>query len=240
MPIYRLDQALRFPDPSDSEPDGLLAVGGDLSPERLLTAYASGIFPWYSEGQPILWHSPDPRAVLVPKALRVSRSLRKRLRRGRFEIRLDTAFEAVVRACAETPRRGAEGTWITHEMQAAYARLHGLGFAHCAEAWSGDQLAGGLYGVSLGGAFFGESMFSLQTDASKVALTVLVHQLERWGFDFVDCQIPSPHLERLGVVCWPRARFLDALAISLARPTRTGPWRLEPPGSSAPPGTPAA
>jgi leucyl/phenylalanyl-tRNA---protein transferase len=240
MPIYRLDRALRFPDPSDSEPDGLLAVGGDLSPERLLIAYASGIFPWYSEGQPILWHSPDPRAVLLPTALRASRSLRKALRRRRFEVRLDTAFEAVVRACAQTPRRGAEGTWITREMQAAYIRLHALGFAHCAETWVGGQLVGGLYGVSLGGAFFGESMFSLQPDASKVALAVLVHQLARWGFDFVDCQIQSAHLERLGADCWPRARFLEALADSLTRPTRTGTWRLDPSGGQTDPRAPTA
>jgi len=227
MPIYRLDRTLRFPDPSESESDGLLAVGGDLSPERLLTAYASGIFPWYSEGQPVLWYSPDPRAVLRPAELRLSRSLRKTLRRGRFEVRLDTAFEAVVRACAQAPRRGVPGTWITRDMQAAYARLHALGFAHSAEAWAGEQLVGGLYGVSLGAAFFGESMFSLQADASKVALTLLVRQLERWGFDFVDCQIPSPHLARLGVARWPRARFLEALADALGRPTRTGRWRLD-------------
>ena len=155
MPVYRLGEEPRFPDPEASDPSGLLAVGGDLEPRRLLRAYALGIFPWYSEGQPILWHSPDPRALLVPAELHVPRSLRRTLRRGRFEVRLDSAFPEVVRACAELPRPDQDGTWITADMRHAYGRLHDLGFAHSAEAWEDDRLVGGLYGVSLGGAFFG-------------------------------------------------------------------------------------
>ncbi|MDH5305729.1 MAG: leucyl/phenylalanyl-tRNA--protein transferase [Myxococcales bacterium] len=227
MAVYRLDARLRFPHPSQSEPDGLLAVGGDLSPERLLLAYSAGIFPWYSQEQPILWYSPDPRAVLLPRALHVSRSLGKVLRRGRFEIRMDTAFADVIRACAETPRRGADGTWITREMQSAYEHLHELGYAHSAEAWEDGRLVGGIYGVSLGGAFFGESMFTLRSNASKAAFAVLVAQLERWGFDFLDCQMHTPHLDSLGAILWPRARFLEKLSRALEQDTRRGTWKLD-------------
>ena len=227
MPVYRLGSELAFPHPEQSEPGGLLAVGGDLEPERLLLAYSAGIFPWYEQGQPILWHSPDPRAVLLPEALRVSRSLGRTLRRGRYEVRLDTAFEAVVRGCAEAPRPGGDGTWITADMQHAYARLHALGFAHSAEAWEAGCLVGGLYGVSLGGTFFGESMFAARRDASKVAFVALMEQLVRWGFDLVDCQMQTSHLERFGAVLWPRDRFLEVLARSIGRPTRRGRWRLE-------------
>ena len=231
MPVYRLGPELVFPDPEESEPEGLLAVGGDLAPQRLLLAYASGIFPWYAEGQPILWHSPDPRAVVVPSALHVSRSLDKTLRRRKFEVRLDTAFADVIRACAEVPRRGEEGTWITNDMIRAYERLHESGYAHSAEAWEGDRLVGGVYGISLGGAFFGESMFTRRSDASKVAFTVLMRQLERWHFDFLDCQMRTPHLERMGAVLWPRKAFLAALARSVVRETRCGRWRLDEPGA---------
>jgi leucyl/phenylalanyl-tRNA--protein transferase len=233
MPVYRLGPELVFPDPEESEPEGLLAVGGDLAPERLLLAYASGIFPWYAEGQPILWHSPDPRAVLPPSALHVSRSLEKTLRRRKFEVRLDTAFADVIRACAEVPRRGAEGTWITTDMIRAYLRLHELGYAHSAEAWQDDRLVGGVYGVSLGGVFFGESMFTRRSDASKAAFTVLVRQLERWRFDLLDCQMRTPHLERAGAVLWPRAAFLEALVRSVGRETRCGRWSLDEPGTGA-------
>jgi leucyl/phenylalanyl-tRNA--protein transferase len=227
-PLYRLGAELAFPDPRDSLPSGLLAVGGDLSCERLLLAYSQGIFPWYCEGQPILWHSPDPRTVLRPDALRVSRSLAKTLRSGRYEVRLDSAFALVVRGCAEAPRPDQPGTWITDAMREAYVELHRRGFAHSAEAWQGGQLVGGLYGVSLGGVFFGESMFARSTDASKVAFATLVRQLAGWRFDLVDCQVHTPHLERFGAEPWPRVRFLEALAESLARPTRRGVWRLEP------------
>jgi leucyl/phenylalanyl-tRNA--protein transferase len=226
MPVVRLGRELVFPHPDASDPDGLLAVGGDLSPERLLLAYSAGIFPWYDEGLPILWHSPDPRAVLRPEALRVSRSLRKTLRRGTYEVRLDTAFARVIEQCARVPRKGAGGTWITADMQAAYVRLHEQGFAHSAEAWQAGSLVGGLYGVSLGAAFFGESMFALRPDASKVAFVRLVETLAGWGFTLIDCQQHTPHLARFGAEAWPRRRFLAELARALERPTRRGVWRL--------------
>jgi leucyl/phenylalanyl-tRNA--protein transferase len=228
MPIFRLGREVAFPHPEESDPSGLLAVGGDLSPERLLLAYASGIFPWYSEGQPILWHSPDPRAVLRPTDLHVPRSLAKTLRHGRFEVRLDTAFDAVIRCCAEIERPGAGGTWITPDMRYAYSELHRLGFAHSAEAFLGDRLVGGLYGVALGSIFFGESMFAREPDASKVAFVVLVRQLARWGFELIDCQQHTRHLARFGAVLWTRSCYLDALARCTAHPSRRGVWRLAP------------
>jgi leucyl/phenylalanyl-tRNA--protein transferase len=226
-PVYRLGPAPLFPPPSEAEPSGLLAVGGDLAPERLLRAYAEGIFPWYEEA-PILWFSPDPRAVLVPGHLHVPRRLRRTLRQGRFRLRLDTAFDRVVRACAGAPRRGQRGTWITPEMIGAYERLHALGFAHSAEAWCGDELVGGVYGVSLGSAFFGESMFHRERDASKVALVALVWQLADRGFTLFDCQMQTEHLARFGAAPWPRERFLEALDQALARPTWRGRWPLDP------------
>jgi len=228
MAVYRLGPELDFPPPEAAEPGGLLAVGGDLEPERLLLAYSRGIFPWYEEGLPILWHSPNPRMVLLAGELRVSRSLRKVLRRAPFGITLDTAFARVLRACAECRRPGQRGTWITAEMRVAYERLHALGFAHSVEAWQGGELVGGLYGVSLGACFFGESMFALRSDASKVAFTMLVRQLERWGIDLVDCQVHTQHLAHFGASVWPRSRFLDGLARRLDQPTRRGCWHLDP------------
>jgi leucyl/phenylalanyl-tRNA--protein transferase len=225
--VYRLGPELAFPAPDEAEASGLLAVGGDLSPERLLLAYSLGIFPWPLVAEPLLWFSPDPRMVLLPGDLRVSRSLRRTLRRGDYELRLDTAFAEVVRRCAHVPRRGEAGTWITPELAEAYTRLHALGFAHSAEAWLDGRLVGGLYGVSLGGTFFGESMFADRTDASKAAFVALVHQLARWGFDLIDCQVHTGHLASLGAVEWPRQRFLAALARSLERPSRRGAWKLE-------------
>jgi len=207
--------------------DGLLAVGGDLRPERLLLAYRRGIFPWYSEGQPILWHSPDPRMVLAAARLEVPRSLRKTIRKQAYRLSLDTAFAKVVAACASVERPGQSGTWITPDMQAAYRELHRRGVAHSVEAWHEDRLVGGLYGVSLGAAFFGESMFTLAPDASKVAFVGLVEQLLRWGIGLVDCQVYTDHLARFGAVEWPRRRYLTALKKALARPTRPGPWRLD-------------
>lgn len=230
MPVYRLGAEPVFPDPEDSHESGLIAVGGDLEPQRLLSAYACGIFPWYSEGQPILWHCPDPRALLLPAELHVPRSLRRTLRRGRFAIRLDGAFAEVVRACAEAPRPGQDGTWITADMQRAYVRLHEMGYAHSAEAWEGGALVGGLYGVSLGGAFFAESMFSARSDASKAALVVLIEHLVGWGFDLFDCQIESEHVARFGARPVARREFLALLRRSLARETRRGPWTLGEPG----------
>ncbi|MEM7410587.1 MAG: leucyl/phenylalanyl-tRNA--protein transferase [Myxococcota bacterium] len=227
MPIYRLGTELVFPHPSESDPSGLLAVGGDLSVERLLLAYSAGIFPWYSDDQPILWHSPDPRAVLIPSALHVGRSLAKVVRRAPFELRLDSVFPEVIRACATTPRSGEVGTWITPEMQEAYVALHEAGFAHSAEAFQDGQLVGGLYGVSIGRAFFGESMFAHASDASKVAFVSLVQQLARWGFTLIDCQMHTAHLERFGAVQWPRNRFLRSLAEAVAAPTRRGAWGFD-------------
>jgi leucyl/phenylalanyl-tRNA--protein transferase len=226
MPIFRLDHRMTFP-PVEYAEDGLLAVGGDLRPERLLLAYRSGVFPWYSEGQPILWHSPDPRMVLVAADLKVPRSLRKTIRKQPYRVTLDTAFAKVVGACASIERPGQSGTWITLEMQAAYRELHRRGFAHSVEAWEGRRLAGGLYGVSLGAAFFGESMFALAPDASKVAFVRLVEHLVRWGIGLVDCQVHTDHLARFGAVEWPRKRYLAALKKALASPTRPGPWRFE-------------
>jgi leucyl/phenylalanyl-tRNA--protein transferase len=227
VPVYRLTSELSFPSPEAAEPGGLLAVGGDLGVERLLLAYSMGIFPWYEDGLPILWHSPDPRMILLPDHLRVSRSLRKALRDQSFEIRLDGDFEAVIRACACAPRDGQDGTWITDEMIDAYLRLFELGCAHCSEAWSGGELAGGLYGVSLGGCFFGESMFASSANASKVAFVALVEQLARWEFDLIDCQVHTDHLARFGATEWPRSRFLAALEESLTKQTRRGRWRFD-------------
>ncbi|MFV8752005.1 leucyl/phenylalanyl-tRNA--protein transferase [Nannocystaceae bacterium ST9] len=226
--LIRGDEPL--PDPEQSDARGLLAIGGDLRPERLLDAYRRGIFPWYGEGLPILWHSPDPRFVLIPDQLRVNRSLAKSIRRGHHRITLDTAFGEVVRNCAAIPRVGQDGTWITREMIAAYDRLHALGHAHSVEAWLADELVGGLYGVAVGGMFCGESMFSLEPDASKVAFVQLVRQLDRWGFELIDCQVHTEHLERFGAEEWPRRRFLRAL--EQLRDRRAGPaspWRFDPP-----------
>lgn len=226
MPVFRLGRdRTRFPPPELADESGLLAVGGDLHPERLVTAYALGIFPWYSEGQPLLWHSPDPRFCLVPSELHVPRSLRKTLRRGPFEVRYDTAFEEVITACGAAPRPGQDGTWITPEMRAAYVELHALGLAHSAEAWAEGRLVGGLYGVSLGAAFFGESMFARVPEASKVAFVTLVEELlVPWDFTLVDCQQETEHLARFGATPWPRPRFLDALEKALQAPTHQGRW----------------
>jgi leucyl/phenylalanyl-tRNA--protein transferase len=220
---------LRFPPVELASPEGLLAVGGDLRAERLLEAYRHGIFPWYNPGQPILWWSPDPRAVLFPARLRISRSLRKTLRRKKFSVTLDTAFREVIEACAE-PRRQypGGGTWITPEMIEAYVLLHERGYAHSVEVWSDTRLAGGLYGVSLGSAYFGESMFSRESDASKVGFVHLVKQLERRGCGLIDCQLPSEHLFSLGAEQIRRRDFLARLEKALADPDHTGHWRLDP------------
>ena len=224
MTVYRLGREPVFPPPAEAEPNGLLAVGGDLSSERLLAAYAAGIFPWYEDPQPYLWFSPDPRWLLLPAELHVSRRLARTLRQRRFTVTLDTAFERVIHGCANVRRAGSPGTWITPAMQTAYQALFELGFAHSAEAWQDGELAGGVYGVSLGAAFFGESMFTLRPDASKAAFATLVRQLAAWRFDFVDCQVRTPHLEKLGARAFPRARFLERLRAALARETRRGRW----------------
>ncbi len=227
MPIYRLVDEPIFPPPEYADPSGLLAVGGDLSKERLLEAYRLGIFPWYSEDQPILWWSPDPRLVLDLKDFKISRSLRKTLKRGIFQITFDHAFEEVIRACASVPREAQNGTWITDEMEKAYIKLHGLGYAHSVESWFGGKLAGGLYGVSLGKCFFGESMFHLKTDASKVALATLVEKLKSWDFHFIDSQMTTEHMLSLGAKELPRRIFLKRLQLALRYPTRRWRWRAD-------------
>jgi leucyl/phenylalanyl-tRNA---protein transferase len=227
VPVYRLPEAHVFPPPSHAEPDGLLAVGGDLHPRRLLLAYAHGIFPWYSEGQPILWFSPEERFVLPPEELRVGRSLRKRVKRGDYEVRLDTAFSGVVRACRETARPGQGGTWITDEMERGYGLLHHMGIAHSVEAWQNGQLVGGLYGVAVGRTFAGESMFAHASDASKVAFVWLVRQLQRWGFSLIDCQIHTEHLARFGARDIPRDDFFSVLQAGLEDGPAPGPWRFD-------------
>jgi leucyl/phenylalanyl-tRNA--protein transferase len=215
-----------FPPPSDAlrEPNGLLAAGGDLSPERLLAAYSRGIFPWYAEGQPILWWCPDPRAVLWPGGLRISRSLRRSLGKRRFAFRVNTDFSAVVAGCAE-PRRYGGGTWITRDMAAAYTRLHELGWAHSFESWRNDQLVAGMYGVAVGRLFFAESMFTRATDASKVALVHAFEFLEGQGIELVDCQVASAHTVSLGAVEIPRAEFLDRVAELCRPPVTPHHWR---------------
>jgi len=234
VPIYRLPREPLFPEPRLAEPDGLLAVGGDLRPERLLQAYAAGIFPWYSEGSPILWWSPDPRLVLEPAWLHVPRSLARTARRGQYVVAADTAFSQVIRRCAEKPRPGQDGTWITAEMALAYEQLHRLGFAHSFEAWDGSVLAGGLYGVSLGGAFFGESMFADRPDASKVAFVRAVGWLAERGVELVDCQVRTDHLTRFGARDISRDDFLARLERALAKPTLRGKWDMEGYGGPSP------
>ena len=209
------------------EPNGLLAAGGDLSTARLLDAYARGIFPWFNEDDPVLWWSPDPRMVLHVHEIHVARSLRRTMRSGRFRVTLDTAFRDVMAGCAE-PRPGQDGTWITPDMTEAYARLAALGHAHSVEAWADGALAGGLYGVAIGRMFFGESMFARRADASKVAFVWLVRQLERWGFELVDCQMATAHLASLGAREIPRTEFLAHVRRLVREPPVASPWRFDP------------
>ncbi len=220
-----------FPDVESAlrKPDGLLAVGGDLGVERLLCAYRRGIFPWYSEPQPILWWSPDPRMVLFPEKLHLSRSLRKTLRRDPFRLSMDTAFEDVMRACAAPRRQDAEpGSWIGEEMIYAYARLHAAGWAHSMECWQDGQLVGGLYGVAIGRVFYGESMFARVSDASKVAFAHMVAQLQGRGVRLIDCQVHTAHLERFGAEMIPRRQFNALLARHTAEAARPSRWQLDP------------
>ena len=227
MPIFRLVEDTVFPPPDYADPSGLIAVGGDLSSERLLEAYRVGIFPWYSDDQPILWWSPDPRFILEPDEFKMSRSLQKTLQRKTFQVTFDRVFEEVIAACATVPREGQRGTWITREMHDAYIELHGLGYAHSVETWSGGKLVGGLYGVSLGKAFFGESMFHSKTDASKVALAILVEKLKGWGFHFIDSQMTTEHMMRLGAKEVPRRIFLKRLQSALRHSTKRGKSHVE-------------
>jgi len=215
---------MAFPDPNLAEPSGLLAIGGDLSVERLLAAYEKGVFPWYDPDQPILWWSPDPRMVLAPSALHIPRSLKKVMRKGTYEVRFDTAFGDVIRACSSRSRPGQTGTWIGPQMIVAYEQLHRAGYAHCAEAWCAGELVGGLYGVRLGRAFFGESMFAVAPDASKVAFVTLVEHLASQGIDLIDCQVNTDHLARFGAQDISRTQFLRWLASSLAKPWQPVRW----------------
>lgn len=217
---------IAFPPPSQAlrEPNGLLAAGGDLSPERLLAAYRLGIFPWYSEGQPILWWSPDPRMVLLPEELRISRSLARRLRKTDYEVRFDSAFPKVMQACADTYRLGQDGTWITADIIRAYTQLHELGFAHSVETWINGQLAGGIYGVAIGRMFYGESMFHHVTGASKIAFVHLMKYLQRNNFGMMDCQMKTSHLASLGAREIPREEFAHALAKLVNYSDAPGKW----------------
>ena len=222
--IFLLSDDLIFPDPKLADAHGLLAIGGDLSAERLLLAYENGIFPWYSEDQPILWFSPDPRLVLFPAKIIVSRSLKKTINKKVFDIRFDSNFEEVIVECSKIERKDQDGTWITNNMIDAYIDLHNQGYAHSVEAYFEGSLVGGLYGVSLGGAFFGESMFHTMTDASKVALYYLVDKLKDWDFDFIDSQVVTEHMKNLGAEEISREKYLESLNMSLRKHSKIGKW----------------
>ncbi len=224
MVFELLDDNYNFPSAELSEPEGLLAIGGDLSPLRLLTAYANGIFPWYNEGEPILWWSLDPRLVIRPGEMKVSKSLRHTLRLKTFELRIDTAFRSVMQHCATTPREGQDGTWISNDILEAYCKLHELGFAHSFESWKNGELVGGLYGIAIGKAFFGESMFHTVSDASKVAFYHLHQFLQQHDFKLIDCQQETPHLKSLGAYPIPRRDFLEELETLVVEPGLIGSW----------------
>ena len=216
---------LTFPNPRYAATEGLLAYGGDLSPNRLLTAYRRGIFPWYSKGDPILWWSPDPRLVLYPEQFKVSKSFRRVLRNGGFSVTFDHAFKEVIQYCGSVPRKGQRGTWLLDEMQEAYIELHKMGFAHSVEVYLEGALVGGLYGVAMGKAFFGESMFSLKSNTSKIAFKALSDVLGLRGYDFIDCQVTNEHLIRLGAITVSRDSFLNELEESLVKPSDLGSWQ---------------
>jgi len=224
MPVFLLSENVAFPPAHFATAEGLLAVGGDLSQERLLSAYRKGIFPWYADNEPILWWSPDPRLVLYPDELHVSRTLNKVLRKNMFTVTVDSAFEDVITACAKARTQNEEGTWIVDDIQAAYCQLHGAGYAHSVETWLNGHLVGGLYGVSLGRCFFGESMFSNASNASSVALVALARHLMTLSFDFIDCQVTTAHLMRFGAREIPRSQFLKELRKALAGTTLKGRW----------------
>lgn len=224
--MARLPVEYSFPPLEAASPEGLLAIGGDLNPDRLLSAYRRGIFPWFSQGQPILWWSPDPRAILYPEKIRISRSLRRSLRSGEFTVTADRAFASVIAQCAKS-RADQDGTWITPGMIDAYERLHHLGHAHSIETWCDDQLVGGLYGIAIGKAFFGESMFTRVSDASKIALVGLSKILAKADYRFIDCQVRSDHLESLGAESIARADFSRALADAVERPEDAALWQFE-------------
>ena len=216
---------IAFPDTSSAlqDPNGLLAVGGDLTPDWLLAAYRRGIFPWFSDDQPILWWSPSPRCIVLPTETDFSRSLKKVIRQGRYQVTFNQAFEQVLDGCA-APRAQEPGTWITHDMREAYLTMHDLGHAQSVETWQGDELVGGLYGLAIGEVFFGESMFHRATNASKVAFAHLVRQLQQWGCSLIDCQVSNPHLLSLGATEVPREKFEQLLSDGVARPAFPAPW----------------
>ncbi len=224
MPLFRLSDRIEFPPAWLARSDGLLCIGGDLSPERLILAYQMGIFPWFSENEPILWWSPDPRLVLYPDRVKVSRSLKKKIRKHSFDIRIDTAFEQVICACAQPRQERDEGTWLIPDMIEAYCTIHHMGVAHSVEAWKDDRLVGGLYGISMGRAFFGESMFSREPDASKTALVALADHLRHYGFEFIDCQVTTDHLLSMGAVEITRDVFLDRLETAIAGESPEETW----------------
>ncbi|MCK5541362.1 MAG: leucyl/phenylalanyl-tRNA--protein transferase [Desulfobacterales bacterium] len=226
MSVFKLSDKLEFPPPYLAEPSGLLCVGGDLSTERLLLAYSSGIFPWYSDDEPILWWSPDPRLILYPKKINISKSLKKKINNHHFTITMDQAFEDVIYACAGMRTQNCQETWLVDEMILAYIKLHNEGFAHSVECWKDDKLAGGLYGISLGGCFFGESMFTYVNDASKIALATLSSHLSKLNFDLIDCQVTTNHLITMGGFEIPRHLFLNQLKLSLQKPSITGEWNF--------------
>ena len=224
MPVFLLSDTIEFPTPHLASEDGLLAVGGDLSQERLLLAYRMGIFPWFSNNEPILWWSPDPRLVLYPHEIKISKTLRKIIKKDVFNVSMDLAFNEVINQCAQVRVQKNEGTWIVRDMIDAYCNLHEEGFAHSVEVWHQGDLAGGLYGVSLGKCFFGESMFTRVSNASNVGLVKLLEHLKELSFDMIDCQVPTEHLIRFGARQIPRIRFLHQLEKSLKAPTRKGKW----------------
>lgn len=224
MPVFQLREDPLFPNPHLADDSGLLAIGGDLGTDRLIQAYAHGIFPWYSEGEPIMWWSPDPRMILYPNKLKISKSLQQQLNKDSYQVSFDKHFDKVIAACAQVPRFGQSGTWITTEMLEAYQKLHEEGYAHSVEVMESGKVVGGLYGISLGKAFFGESMFYHRRDASKIALTHLVKRLTEWDFHFIDAQVETDHMIRMGAKNVPRNEFLKELEIALQAPTIKGKW----------------
>jgi leucyl/phenylalanyl-tRNA--protein transferase len=227
MPVFQLSDDLVFPSPDLADDNGLLAVGGDLSKARLLLAYSKGIFPWYSEGDPILWWSPDPRMILVPAKFKCSRSLKQKIKKGGYHVTMDSAFESVIMHCASVHNKSDGATWITDEMMEAYIQLHKSGVAHSVETWFDDKLVGGLYGVSLGSAFFGESMFAEKSDASKVAFVFLIQQLQKWEFTLIDCQITTAHLKTFGAHEVSRHKFMTLLESALTVGSKKGKWNFD-------------
>jgi leucyl/phenylalanyl-tRNA--protein transferase len=225
--VFILTDKIAFPPPHLASSEGLLAVGGDLSRERLLLAYRMGIFPWFSDDEPILWWSPDPRLVLYPREIKISKTLKKIMKKGLFRVTMDSAFVQVINQCAQIRLKNNQGTWIVEDMIDAYCKLHESGFAHSVEAWYQGELAGGLYGVSLGNCFFGESMFTRISNASNVALVKLVEYLNKLSFDMIDCQLTTEHLLRFGAKEIPRAAFLNQLEESIKASTKKGKWCFE-------------